>query len=77
MGEVSRLLVASSRPKLMETFFLILFSSLIGIDAPYSFLYLYITILFSIFILQMTVVVSCGHWGNYLHGYSSIHLDDS
>ena len=38
MGEVSRLLIASPRPRLMETFFLILFSSLIGIDVPYSFL---------------------------------------
>ena len=35
MGEVSRLLVASPRPRLMETFFFILFSSLIWIDAPY------------------------------------------
>ena len=77
MGEVSRLLVASPRPRLMETFFLILFSSLIGIDVPYSFLYINIIILFSIIIVQMTVVVSCGHWGNHLHGYSSIHLDDS
>ena len=35
MGEVSRLLIASPRPRPMETFFLILFSSLIGIYAPY------------------------------------------
>ena len=35
MGEVSRLLIASPRPRLMKTFFLIVFSSLIGIDAPY------------------------------------------
>ena len=35
MGEVSRLLIASPGPRPMETFFLILFSSLIGIDAPY------------------------------------------
>ena len=35
MGEVSRLLIASPRLRPMETFFLILFSSLIGIDAPY------------------------------------------
>ena len=36
MGEVSRLLFASPRPRPMETFLLILFSSLVGIDAPYS-----------------------------------------
>ena len=78
MGEVSRLLVASPRPRLMETFFLILFSSLIGIDAPYSLFYIFnIIISYSIIILQMTVVVSCGHWGNHLYGYSSIHVDDS
>ena len=35
MGKVSRLLVASPGLRLMEKFFLILFSSLIGIDAPY------------------------------------------
>ena len=35
MGEVSRLLVASPGLRLMETFFLNLFSSLIGIDVPY------------------------------------------
>ena len=57
--------------------FLILFSSLIGIDAPYSFLYFNIIILFSIIIFQMTVVVLCGHWGNHLHWYSSTCLDDS
>ena len=47
MGEVSRLLVASPRPRLMEMFFLI-FSSLIGIDAPY--LLINIIILFFIII---------------------------
>ena len=36
MGEVSRLLIASPGPRPMETFVLILFSCLIGIDAPYS-----------------------------------------
>ena len=47
MGEVSRLLVASPRPRLMETFFLILFSSLIGIDVhPIPF---YINIIVLIF----------------------------
>ena len=35
MGEVSRLLLASPRPRPMETFFLFYFPSLIGIDAPY------------------------------------------
>ena len=78
MGEVSRLLIASPGVRQMETFFLILFSSLIGIDARYSFfLYFNIIISFSIIILQMTVVVSCGHWGNHLHWYSSVHLDKS
>ena len=33
-----------------------------------------IIILFSIIIFQMTVIVSCRHWGNHLHLYSSIHL---
>ena len=47
MGEVSRLLITSPRLRLMETFFLILFPSLIGIDAPYSFLYINIIISFS------------------------------
>ena len=50
MGEVSRLLIASPGLRLMETFFLILFSSLIGIDTPYSFLYINIIISFSIII---------------------------
>ena len=39
MGEVSRLLVASPRLRPMETFLLILLSSLIGFDAPYFFLF--------------------------------------
>ena len=34
MGEVSRLLIASPRPRLIETFILIIFSSLVGSDAP-------------------------------------------
>ena len=46
MAEVSRLLVASPRLRPMKTFFFILFSSLIGIDAPY--LLLIIIILFFI-----------------------------
>ena len=49
IGEVPRLLVASPRLKLMETFFLIVLSSLIGIDAPY-FLINIIIILFLIII---------------------------
>ena len=36
MSEVSRLLIASPGPRLMETFILIIFSSLVGSDAPYS-----------------------------------------
>ena len=48
MGEVSRLLIALPRPRPTETFFLILFSSLIGIDAPY--LLINIIILFFIII---------------------------
>ena len=40
MGEVSRLLIASPRLRQMETFFLIVFSSLVGIDAPYFCLFL-------------------------------------
>ena len=39
MGGVSRLLVASPRPRPMEKFFLV-FSSLVGIDAPYFCLFL-------------------------------------
>ena len=35
MGEVSRLLASSPRPRPMEAFLLIVFSSLVGIDAPY------------------------------------------
>ena len=35
MGEVSRPLVVSPRLSLMETFFLSVFCSLVGIDAPY------------------------------------------
>ena len=57
-GEVSRLLIASPIQRLMETFFLILFSSLIGIDAPYSFLYFNIIIPFSIIIFQILVSFS-------------------
>ena len=45
MGEVSRVLVASPGPRLMETFFLNLFSSLIGIDAPYLLYELYYPVL--------------------------------
>ena len=37
MGEVSRLLIASPKLRPMETFLLILLSSLIGFDAPYFF----------------------------------------
>ena len=76
MGEVSRLLIASPGPRLMETFFLILFSSLKGMMHHIPF-YINIIISFSIIILQMTVLVSCGHWGNHLHLYSSIHPEDS
>ena len=78
MGEFSRLPIASSRLRPMETFLLILFSSLIGIGAPYSFLYYIFNIIisFPIIILQMTVIVLCGHWGNHMHEYSSIHLYD-
>ena len=36
MGEVSRFLVSSPRLQIMETFILIIFSSLVGCDAPYS-----------------------------------------
>ena len=39
--------------------------------------YINIIISFSFIILQMTVIVSCGHWGNHLHWYSSIHPGDS
>ena len=47
MGEVSRLLVASPGLRLMEMFFfLILFSSLMGIDAPYLLINIIIIILF-------------------------------
>ena len=74
MGEVSRHLIASPRLRLMETFFLILLSSLMGIDAPYLLIYINIIILFSIIIHQMIVVVLCGHSGNHLHGCSSINL---
>ena len=58
MGEVSRLLIASSRLRPMETFFLILFSSLMGIDASY-FLLLFFIILFFIIVHQMVTTVSC------------------
>ena len=74
MGKVSRLLIASPRPRLMETFFLILFSSLIGIDAPYLLIYMNVIFLFSIIIHQMVVVVLCGQWGNHLHWCTSINL---
>ena len=40
MGEVSRLLIASPGLRLMETFILIIFSSLVGNDAPYSVYFL-------------------------------------
>ena len=50
MGEVSRLLVASPGLRLMETFFLIVFSSLMGIDAPYLLINTIIIILFFIII---------------------------
>ena len=36
MGEVSRLLITSPGLRLMETFILIIFSSLVGCDALYS-----------------------------------------
>ena len=48
MGEVSRLLVASPIQRLMETFFLIVFSSLIGIDAPYLLINIIIILFFII-----------------------------
>ena len=69
MGEVSRLLAASPGPRLMETFLLIVFCSLVGIDAPYfCFIFsLNIIISFSIIIFQMVVAVSCRHWGSHLH----------
>ena len=78
MGEVSRLPIASPRLRPMETFLLLVFSSLVGIDAPYfCFIFsLNIIISFSIIISQMTVIVLCRHWGNHLHLYSSIHLYD-
>ena len=37
MGEVSRLPVASPGPRPMETFLLVVCSSLVGSNAPYSF----------------------------------------
>ena len=39
MGEVSRLLIASPRLRLMETFILDIFSCLVGIDAPHFCLF--------------------------------------
>ena len=48
MGDVSRLLVASPRPRVMEMFFLIVFSSLIGIDAPYLLINIIIILFFII-----------------------------
>ena len=50
MGEVSRLLVASPGPRLMEWFFCIVFSSLIGIDAPYLLINIIIIVLFFVII---------------------------
>ena len=69
MGEVSRLLVASPGLRPMETFLLIVFSGLIGLDAPYYCFYfsLNIIILFSIIIFQMVVLVLSRHWGSHLH----------
>ena len=67
MGEVSRLLIASPRLRLMECLFLI-FSHPVGIDAPYFCLFsLYIIISFSIIILWMAVTVLCRHWGGHLY----------
>ena len=79
MGEVSRLLIASPRQGLMETFFPFFnqFSSLIGSDAPYPFYINIIIILFSTIIPQMIVIVLCGHWNNHLHWHSSLHPDNS
>ena len=69
MSEVSRLLVTSPGLKLMETFLLIVFSSLVGIDAPYycSCFSLDIIISVSIIIFQMVVLVLSRHWGSHLH----------
>ena len=49
MGEVSRVLIASPGPRLMETFLLIVFSSLKGIDAPYFCLFFFFKYYYLIF----------------------------
>ena len=73
MGEVSRLLIASPRLRIMEMFILNIFFYLVGIDAPYFCLFsLYIIISFSIIILWMDVAVSCRHWGGHLYWYTSV-----
>ena len=48
MGEVSRLLIASPRLRLMEMFFLILFSNLIGIYVPYLLINIIVILFFII-----------------------------
>ena len=48
MHKVSRLLIASPGLRLMETFFPIVFSSLIGIDAPYLLINIIIILFFII-----------------------------
>ena len=48
IGEGSRLLIALPRPRLMETLFLIVFSSLIGIDVPYLLIIIIIILFFII-----------------------------
>ena len=44
---------------------------------PITFILNIIIILFSIIVPQVTVVVSCGHWDNYLHCHFSLHPDNS
>ena len=56
ISEVSRLFIASPRLRPMETFFLILFSSLIGIDAPYLIIILsFFSLLFTRWLPQCCV----------------------
>ena len=71
MGEVSRLLIASPRLGPMEMFFLILFSSLIGIDAPY--LLIIIILFFLLLYHYMDTTVSYRHWGTHLDHHPFLH----
>ena len=71
MGEVSQAPHCLTQTETNRNiFFLILFSSLIGIDAPY---FLLIIILSFIIVCYMVTTVSCGHWGTHLDCHPFLH----